>query len=230
MTHERATPARRITKAVIADQAVQLRHTLLWICFSVTIVMGSVVVTWLLTGIRPGTLTRDPAVVVEEPFYIGYTSNLGMILWSISVGISFFTAHVLSRIEHSERDASRFALTAGLVTLWLLLDDMFMFHEDVFPLRLGLSEHIVYLFTFALLVALVVRFLEIILQSDYLLLVLVMAGWGMSVVIDIVESFVPLRGTIVLEDGAKFAGIVSWLVYLTRTCMSFLVRAKTNDN
>ncbi len=60
----------------------------------------------------------------------------------------------------------------------------------------------------------VVRFRKLILQTDFIFLILAFALFGLSIVIDLLE----LKISILFEDGSKLFGIVSWFGYFAITC------------
>jgi hypothetical protein len=145
------------------------------------------------------------------PVYTGFLSNMGMLFWSSTVAVCFFTATFVAR-RAATRPTGRFLYASGLLTLFLLMDDLFQLHERVFPLSLGIPEPIVFLGYLSVTFVYLVRFRGVILESDYLLLGLALGFFGLSVAVDVFTE-----GELYLwEDGAKFVGIVTWLAYFVR--------------
>jgi hypothetical protein len=66
------------------------------------------------------------------------------------------------------------------------------------------------------------RFWAVILNSEYLLLGLAVFFLGISAVGDVLP--IPVLGSYVVEDSAKFVGIVSWLAYFSRVSALALER------
>lgn len=135
-------------------------------------------------------------------------------IWSGAAAICLFSYGLL-RSRSVQDQTSRFLLAGGIVTLILALDDLFMLHEVVFPDNLGVPEEIVYGTYAALILWLVVAFRKIILRTSFLLLILALAGFGLSVGSDAIAPYVAIPGMYLLEDGGKLFGIVSWSAYFT---------------
>ena len=104
----------------------------------------------------------------------------------------------------------------------LLVDDIFLFHEEIAPRYLHIGEK--YIIALYLVVGLVfvLSNLKEILSSEFLVLSIALAMFGLSIFLDAlpIDDF-DLRYfweqlEIFLEDGFKFAGIATWLMYFVR--------------
>jgi hypothetical protein len=62
--------------------------------------LGVGLLAWI-TGQRPWYFTSDPFVLGHLPFYAGILSNVGILLWSASAAICFFTATVVKALPHA---------------------------------------------------------------------------------------------------------------------------------
>ena len=82
------------------------------------------------TDIEVGDFLADPAQIVGYDSYLGLVNNLGVVLWAAAMAVCFFTFIALRRTGNNE-DISRFVLFSGLLTLILLLDDLFLIHEGI---------------------------------------------------------------------------------------------------
>ena len=78
-----------------------------------------------------------------------------------------------------------------------------------------------------------VRFYRVILDTEYLLLLLALFLLGISASLDVVWDqhiiSIPSRIEFLVEDGAKFTGIVSWLVYSARVVNHHLSTERSAD-
>lgn len=166
------------------------------------------------TGIAIAEFTRDPLGFTDIPVYKGVLSNLGVLIWSAAAAVCFFTYGVIHRWSAGGVN-SHFLLAGGLITALLALDDLFMLHEVVFPVHLGVPQNIVYATHAVLLLWFLVWYRSTILQTDYLLLALSFAGFGLSVGFDATASLYSVPGLYIFEDGGKLFGIVSWTAYFT---------------
>lgn len=139
--------------------------------------------------------------------YYGSISNLGIMIWSATAAICLFTYFLLANIA-AKKSIALFALTAGILTAWLALDDAFMLHELVLP-SFGIEQNYVILAYMVLAILYVSFSWRLILKSDFYLLLI--AGFALvcSIIVDVVfHSLVP--SLVYLEDSAKFLGICCW--------------------
>jgi hypothetical protein len=173
-----------------------------------------------------GVLTRDPAAVASVHPFTGVLSNLGVLLWCSSAAICLFSGVVL---HHTPRTKGCwFLICSALLTLGLLFDDFFLFHDFLARRYLGLSEKFVYIFLVGVTAAYLLIFRRVILQSEYAVLCLALVFFAISVAIDtIFERWLwwqRLGDWIYLvEDGAKFLGLTSWCSYYARVSYQFLI-------
>ncbi len=198
--------------SALRRQLRSLWPVMLLIYTPVVITLGMVVAVRIGTGTAIANLTRDPLQVVSAPFYIGIVSTAGALIWSATAAVCIFS-YVVIRHRAARRAHARFLLAGGLVTVLLLLDDVFMFHEMVFPQHLGVPEKVVYAATAGVVLWFLVAFRSTILQTDFLLLALACAAFSFTVGADFIEPIFPYPAFYLLEDGAKLFGIVSWAAY-----------------
>lgn len=187
---------------------------MLMIYIPVAILFLIAILIRLITGIAIAEFTRDPLGFTGIPVYTGSISNLGVMIWSGAVAICFFSWSILRSVAVADQ-TTKLLLAGGIVTLVLALDDLFMLHEVVFPDNLGVPEEIVYASYAALILWLLIAFRKTILQSSFLLLVLAILGFGISIASDAVAPYVAIPAMYLFEDGGKLFGIVSWASYFT---------------
>lgn len=226
----------------IVCQVVTLRWALLGIgAFSVQ-VLGGLFLVWALTDIRLADLTRDPLAVLETallevqrdpefglhalarlevPFYAGAVSNLGILFWAAGAAVCFFVP-TLGRIS---RGSAEFPvglfLTFGLLTVALMLDDLFLLHERALPLHLGLDERWLMATYALLLIGIFGVYHRAILRSEFVLLGLSFLFFATSLAVDLLPRFLPQPHF--FEDGSKLVGIVCWTTWVWRTARHALV-------
>lgn len=173
-----------------------------------------------LAGISISYFTRDPSAIMGAPFYIGLLSNLGILLWCSSAVICLFSFIIFRGIvKHTEQTS--FFLFSGVLTTVLLFDDLFLIHESVFPQYLNIPEKLFYVSYVIALIAYLVRFRKTILKTEFLLLLLALNFFGLSIIIDLLQqTFHPLKPSLadLIEDFSKFLGILSWCIYFVRLC------------
>ena len=205
-----------------------LRPVMLLIYTPLAIAFGIVIAVRIRTGIAIAEFTRDPLGFTDIPVYTGVLSNLGAVIWSGAAAVCFFS-YGISQTRAGGGASPHFLLAGGLITLLLLLDDFFMLHEVVFPEHVGIPEDVVYTTYAVLLLGFLVWFRATILQTDYLLLALGLAGLGFSIGVDLIASMVSLPGLYVFEDGAKLFGIVSWAAYFVLVSARRIVAGEYGD-
>lgn len=170
------------------------------------------------------TLTRDPSAVLEAPFYVGLVSHIGILLWCAAAAICLFGAVFLSTT--GEKTFSVFLAASGLLTTILLLDDVFLFHEEIAYTYFYISQKKVYAGYALLGLLYLYRFRHTILKSDFLFLALAFFFFAASIGIDLLpETVIPHH--FLFEDGFKLLGIVGWSAYLIRTSYQALLTAST---
>lgn len=197
--------------------------TRVWIVVLITLAFGGLILFGVVqlsqaTGHPLSRLTRDPAAIVRFPLYIGILSNIGIILWSATVGICLFASLNLRR--SGTRGESLFFLCSGLLGLFLTLDDLFLLHEDLIPGTLGIAEKGYALGYGIVILGYLIIFWRSILASDYVVLFLSLAMFGLSIVID--TKLNTTETTNFIEDGLKFLGILMWTLFFARSAHSAL--------
>jgi hypothetical protein len=186
---------------------------------SALLVLVVVAAVSLLGHVPMPMMTRDIAALGHLHPLAGVLSNLGILLWTATAAICLFVA----RTERDRLSApvARYFLCAGLLTLWLALDDGFQIHEELSPQYLHIRERYVYL---ALAVATVAHLWSaraVILRSNWSLLALAFGFLAGSALLDtLLAGWFKQIGEweFFYEDGAKWLGIVCWSAYHVLAC------------
>ena len=172
-------------------------------------------------------LADDPTAVANLHPLTGVLSSLGVVLWGATAAISLFGGAILRPTSPS---AGRFLLCSGLLTFYLMLDDLFLVHEVLAPRYLGIAQNRCYLLLAAVTAAYVGSFRRVILATEYAAFGAALAFFAVSVVCDAILApwLKPRLGPweSLLEDGAKFLGIVAWATYYVGVSYRF-VRERT---
>ena len=193
--------------------------------FSVLLPLLLVLIAAVQPWVNPAWLFLDTLVAIERSgeccsVYFGLFSYLGILLWTACSAICLFAALVLFGHRNGYPDHAQFALSSGLFTGWLALDDLFQVHEKVFP-ALGIPQDFTILI-YGLLAFLLVFFARrLIFRTDPILLGFAIGFLSLSVVVDHLFHG-PSAIRIVIEDGAKFIGIWCWTAYYISAMHSFL--------
>lgn len=182
-------------------------------------ILGGAVVLWQWKGIPIGDLTRDPANILNAAFYIGSISSIGILMWTATASLCLFTGFLGWR-EFPHSALSRFLIASGLLTAALLFDDLFLFHEKVFPHRLHIPEYVLYS-TYAFTgLAFLFIFRRVIKSTRFLVLFAAGGFLGISMIVDtLTNNAQDTSIKFLVEDGLKFFGIVSWFAYYVQICL-----------
>jgi hypothetical protein len=165
-------------------------------------------------GISYGDLTRDPNAIHESPKYIGFLSQIGMIFWFATAGILLFGACFVQQ-NNQDKKVFIFLTNAFLLTLFLGLDDLFMFHDEL--AHRGIKEEYFYIIYAIWLLTTILFFRRIIKNTLYPLILVYGTVFGCSIIIDklIAEAYL-------IEDMLKFVGILNWSFYWTTSAFSIV--------
>ncbi len=166
------------------------------------------------------SLTRDMAAVAQVHPLTGVVSNVAVLLWCAAAVICLFSRSLLRQQGlHAE---SRFLLWAGLMTIVLLVDDLFMIHEYIAPVHFHVNEKVVLAAHACGAGAYLLSHRHMILAANYQLLAAAMVLFTASMLVDIADG----RGWWNLaEDGFKVLGIASWLGYHAGRARHWLLHA-----
>ena len=168
-------------------------------------------------------MTRDVSAIAGiNPLY-GFASSLGILLWGMVASVCGFTALVLKDIASAQ--VTRFLFASSALSVYLLLDDLFLIHESLAQTYLGVDENMVYIMLGLAVCIYLLAFNKLILASHYGMLLIAFIFLGSSVVVDtLLQPWARQLGdwSFFIEDGAKWVGIVAWGMYYLSTCYQFL--------
>lgn len=205
--------------SALTEQIRTYWRTLTLIVGATLFFLGIALLLHLFTQTPIGDLTRDPLATAQLPFYVGFVSQVGLMLWAACVAVTLFAALMLS--ESTKPTMKRFLFIAGMFTLFLALDDAFLLHEEVFP-KFGIPELLVYAGYFGLFAAFLFFFRTLLSQTPYILLLTALACFALSIGFD----ELPLErwniNPFLIEDGFKLMGIIAWGLYFTRVSIAHL--------
>ncbi len=165
----------------------------------------------------PSTSIINPNLF-RLPLYVGFVSNLGILLWCSVTAICFFTYLLTSRKPKLFRLSPSFFSWSAVISSILLFDDLLLIHEKIVPKYLGISQNTVFMIYGLLILAYFVRWRRQILQTEYLFLLVSLVFFALSIFLDI--AHLPISHHTFFEDSFKFMGILNWSAYYIQTCRS----------
>ena len=205
-------------------QFVSLIPVLVLTCIPPVFILAAVAIFMRVNHQKMSVVLNDPASITGTPFYYGFISNLGVLLWTAAAAICLFSSFLLPASNRKERT---FLCVSGIFTVFLLLDDLLMLHEAVFPNYLHISGAVYAFFYFLLLGTYLVFFTKTILKTDFILLAMALFLFVISIGFDLTHDrgLMKFTGEMFLEDGSKFIGITVWLAYFARTSCQCVLRS-----
>lgn len=174
------------------------------------------------TGVYFETLSRDPIQILNGKPYVGLISNTGIIFWCATAAILFYSSKI-SWLQKKPEKQTFFLFFGGLLTILMLIDDLFLMHDVIFPDYLKINEIVFYLFYGLSVIAIFLYYHKTILNTDYILLILAFLLLGLSAITDQVQVFgIKVIHPYIVEDSFKFLGIIAWFAYFSRTSYKFI--------
>lgn len=204
---------------MLKAQLTTIRLSLFLIFVLSFCIIGAVFLFHSVEQVPLKVLTRDITATADLPFYTGILSQLGIFIWAATSAICLFSSVMISNKTYHN-----FMLLSAVISLYLGLDDAFMFHETVLP-SIGIHQKIVVMSYGLLMLLFLWKFSKAILKTEFLLLGLAFLCFGISIIVD---NFLWDNSELVtnlLEDGSKFTGLVAWLTYFSRTGKTILETA-----
>ncbi|MDM8568536.1 hypothetical protein QUF50_03285 [Thiotrichales bacterium HSG1] len=203
--------------SLIKKSFLQFKKIIPVLALSYAVIFGlliSVAIVSFYYNIPVAKFTRDPTVILLGHPFTGVISNIGILFWCSTSAICLFSSAI--HIKNGNAIVSRFLFFSGLLTLLLLLDDLFTFHEAIFPMYFHIPEEAVYSGYLVLVLTFFLKFKDLIIKSEYIILLIACGFFALSILSDI---FLPQIGwEFLLEDGFKLFGIVTWFIFFVRTC------------
>lgn len=171
---------------------------------AVVLFLASLVATAGRLDVPASAFMRDPAAIAGINPLNGMVSQLGAMLWSATVAITWFTAWLLR-----PGTGRGLFLYFGAFTALLLVDDVFMVHDEILPNVLSLPEEPVYMLYGTILLYGLLRYRHALRWRTAPLLAIACVCFavaaGVDVLIESGEDWVYW-----IEDGAKLLGIANW--------------------
>ncbi len=160
-----------------------------------------------LAGIKGQLVLRDLAQTCGTPAGVGLLSNLGYLLWLAAAAVALFTAY--SGQPGVRGKQYELLACGGWFSFILCIDDMFLLHDRY----IGQTFLYVVYMVFAALIA--TRYRRQLMASRGELFLLAVALLGASIGIDQFQRDLPFKYETVqlVEEGAKFLGIATWVLY-----------------
>lgn len=180
----------------------------------------------LQNGLESRMLFVDPTTALSGPFYTGFFSSFGIVLWAFAAS-ACFTAWRIQVIRHPRSEWQPFLFALSFFNLYLMLDDLLLLHEDVYPDYLGLPRWAGMALVILLAAGLVFRFWKIFRRREFSFLTAVAALLILSIAVDGVSDYTPWfkRGGQIVEDTLKWMGLAGWSVYCLHVSLESILES-----
>ncbi|MFW5451366.1 MAG: hypothetical protein ACKE9I_07185 [Methylophagaceae bacterium] len=204
-------------------KSINKRHLLITLLPSILILVIVAIVS-IYFNVKIPLITRDVAAIGKiNPLY-GILSSLGVLLWCVTASVCFFSAMILKNIGQANN--FWFLLNSAFLSSYLMLDDLFLFHESLASMYFGINEKVVFVILGLVVFAYLTKYRLKILKTNYSVLLLALGFLSLSVVIDtVLEQWLWRTGSwkFFIEDGFKWLGIVSWCSYYMHTSLLLII-------
>ncbi len=167
-------------------------------------------------------VSRNPESHFGIPIYAGFLQKIRVIMWSASMSICFF-CYLVIKVYSNSSQVAKFIFYSAILTFLLFIDDYFQLHT-AFRLILHVQNTFVYLGYALYILYIVYRFKEIILSSEYKILILAFILLGLAVILDLLSdaNFINSGKEEVFEASFKLFGVVTWTLYFVKFCFDNL--------
>lgn len=201
----------------MASRADRLFYYSLTLGPALVVVVGLMLQPWF----DPRLAFMDPIIAGQTAecchLYYGSASNLGALYMAGAASACLLAAAALWPTG-AGRGTGLFLLSAGALSAWLCLDDLFLLHEGVLP-KLGVPQTAALGLDGLLLAAYLVAFRRRLLTGEAPLLGLALAFFALSAGLDVVLHS---PSVVAVEDGAKLLGLACWAGFHWRAALDAL--------
>jgi len=111
-----------------------------------------------------------------------FLSNIGILLWCVSATVCFFTAFIIR--DSQGKNIRYFLLYSAILSTYFLLDDFFEIHESAVLIIFGIDEKRVFTLLAISIVVYLIAFKQLILRTNYLVLLMALLFFATSVLAD----------------------------------------------
>lgn len=158
-------------------------------------------------------LFLDAQTLTDLPWYAGAISDLNLVVWAISAAVAAVGGWVA--FQTNRPSAGRFLVASCFVSLWLLLDDMFLLHTDALPDSLGVPLAVAAFTVIVPVLAWVAAFRDEVRRTRWLILACAMFAFLIALITGLYWSVAV--GATVVDDGATALGACAWGIYIALT-------------
>ena len=189
-------------------------------------------ITWSISALRDlpiEYLLEDPASLLGFDQFIGFLTLIGVVVLAVGIGAVL----LLASVKHGDMTAQERQVFLALVflagvSLFLLLDDLFLLHERVFTAWFKLGEHSIFLAYGVIFVVLAYIHRKGLFSGPIVFLIISILLSGVSLASDVMTDKVSLSAALtsslkMLEEAGKFGGYLFGTAFILMKARGLLV-------
>ena len=162
-------------------------------------------------------LMTDPPSLFRTNQFIGFTTFIGVIV--LSMGMGSVTLLMITRSGSLEKEEFQVIFGLALITLFLVFDDLFMFHERIFTGWLHVGERTIFVIYLLLFLTFLVVYRKQMLNEAVILFIISGLFFVISLSADVLSDKIYLPHTLAvivntIEEGGKLGGYLFWTAFL----------------
>ena len=206
----------------------------------ITILVFNIIllITWSISAARAlpiEYLLEDPASLLGYDQFIGFLTPIGVVVLAAGIGAVLLLVSVKSgEIAPEEHQVRKALIFLAGVSLFLLLDDLFLLHERVFTGWFQVGERTIFL-AYALIFALLVFInRKGILAGPTVFLIFAFLLFGASIASDVLTDKVTLSTALtsimkMLEEAGKLGGYLFWTAFILMESRDLLIGKESSE-
>jgi hypothetical protein len=202
------------------------------ILITILVLNTILLITWGISSLRAlpiEYLLEDAASLLGYDQFIGFLTPIGVVVLAAGIGAVLLLAVVKKKdINQGDRQIFMALVFLAGVSLFLLIDDLFLMHERVFTGWFQIGERRIFLAYGLIFAILFYVNRKGILSGPIIFLVISFLLFGASMASDLLTDKVSLNATMtnsmkMLEEAAKLGGYLFWTVFILMKARSLLV-------
>lgn len=189
------------------------------------VVLALIAWTGVTYNIPVSAFTRDMAALAGVHPFVAVASSLGAFFMCATAACCLFAFSVA---RETSREIPWHLLAVGLLSLYLVADDFYEFHDRQFPTYFGIPQELVYALLATSVAAIAFRWWRPFLAFRPWMLAAALFFLGTSMGIDLFDAELQKiwhQWQFFVEDSAKFVGISLWATYFIGLARHTLARA-----
>ena len=202
------------------------------ILFLILVLNFILLATWWISfaySIAVESLLEDPASQFGYNQFIGFTTYMGVLVLAAGIG----SVMLLLAVRPSFPEKKGYAAIIGLalITLFLILDDLFLLHERVFTGWLHVRERsifAIYLLSFSVFM---LFFRKQLFGQNAIFLLIAVSLFGISLATDLLSDKVALSAGMtsslkMIEESCKLGGYLFWTGFIFTKSKNYILPEK----